>query len=263
MNLLITNDDGIDAPALIPLARAMQRLGEVTVAAPKSERSWIGKAISRVGGVAVEQEMIDGQQIWSVDGYPADCVQIGSFWILETPPDLVISGINIGSNRGSAFATGSGTLGAAIEASNLGIPGVALSAASEGEWSDWVEWVRTDAALEMWIRLADIAVDLVGTVLEFGFPADTDVLSINLPANATMETPRRVTTLARTRYGRLFSETNGRYHHDFDGVLHVEGTYEGSDLEALDAGEIAITPIRMANSTSLNGVLRDRLVNLR
>lgn len=257
--LLITNDDGIDAPALVPLAKAMEQVGEVTVVAPSGERSWIGKAISRVGSVAVRRELVEGYQVWSVGGFPADCVQIGSHGILDSPPDLVISGINIGSNRGSAFATGSGTLGAAVEASNLGIPGLAFSAASEGEWSEWVEWVRTDDALEMWYRLAALAADITTTVAEFGMPQSTDVLSINFPARATAATPRRITALARTRYGGLFSETNGLYHHDFDGVLHVDGDYAGSDMAALDAGEIAITPIRMATSTTLDGPLRDRL----
>lgn len=258
-NLLITNDDGIDAPALVPLAKAMEQLGDVTVVAPSGERSWIGKAISRVGGVDVTREIVEGYEVWSVGGFPADCVQIGSHGILDSLPDLVISGINIGSNRGSAFATGSGTLGAAVEASNLGIPGLALSAASAGAWSDWVEWVRTDAALEMWHRLADLAVDIAAAVLEFGLPQSTDVLSVNFPADATVTTPRRITALARTRYGGLFTELNGLYHHDFDGVLHVDGDYTGSDMAALDAGEIAITPIRMANSTALDGPLAARL----
>ena len=127
-SLLITNDDGIDAPALVPLAKALSRLGEVTVAAPSGERSWIGKAISKVGTVQANRVERGGLEMWSIDGFPADCVQIGSLGILDTPPDLVVSGINIGSNKGSAFATGSGTLGAAVEASNMGLGGIALSA---------------------------------------------------------------------------------------------------------------------------------------
>jgi 5'/3'-nucleotidase len=257
--VLITNDDGIDAPALGPLTTALGRIARVTVAAPSGERSWIGKAITRVGDVATEQVMRHGAAMWSVDGYPADCVQIGAYGIMDTPPELVVSGINIGSNRGSAFATASGTLGAAVEAANIGIPAIAFSAMSVGDWGSWVRWVHSEEASEMWARLATIAADVVATVFDGGFPPGVDVLSVNLPADATMATPRVVTTLARTRYGRLFAGDNGVYHHEFDGVLQVEGDVDGSDLAALDAGLIAITAIRMASSVSLNGTLRARL----
>ena len=257
--LLITNDDGIDAPALVPLARAMEQFGRVAVAAPSQERSWIGKAISRVDEVSATRIERDGVEMWSVDGYPADCVHVGSFGVLDAPPNLIISGINIGANKGSAFATGSGTLGAAIEASNVGIGGIAFSAMSEGDWADWVQWVRTEPALEMWTRLARVAADIVADILEAGFPAGVDALSINMPAGADEETGRVVTTLARTRYGALFAGSNGRYRHAFDGILRTDGDLAGSDLEVLDAGLISITPIRMANMAPLDNGLRRRL----
>lgn len=258
-NLLITNDDGIDAPALIPFAKAMQRHGNVTVVAPSRERSWIGKAISKVDPVAVTRVERHGIEAWSVDGFPADCVHVGSFGVLDTPPDLVISGINIGANNGTAYATGSGTLGAAIEASNIGVGGIAFSAMSEGIWSEWVSWVHTDPALEMWSRLAEIAADIVGIVLETGFPTGVDALSVNLPGGADLGTRRVVTDMARTRYGALLAGTNGRYEHAYDGVLHTEGDLGGSDMEALEAGFVSITPVRMASTAPLGDHIRARL----
>ncbi|MDX2467689.1 MAG: 5'/3'-nucleotidase SurE, partial [Acidimicrobiia bacterium] len=226
--LLITNDDGINAPALVPLAKAMQRFGKVVVAAPNSERSWIGKAISKVDEVSAVRVDVDGIEMWSVGGFPADCVHVGTFGVLNELPDLVISGINIGANKGSAFATGSGTLGAAIEASNIGVGGIAFSAMSQGLWQDWVKWVHTDDAMEMWTRLAGVAADLVEDVLETGVPHDVDALSVNLPAEATVDTPRVVTNLARTTYGSLFAGSDGSYRHTFDGVLHTRGEVAGT-----------------------------------
>ena len=257
--LLITNDDGIDAPALVPLARAMKRFGKVAVAAPNSERSWIGKAISRVDEVQATRVERDGIEMWAVDGFPADCVHVGAFGVLDSPPDLVVSGINIGANKGSAFATGSGTLGAAIEASNIGVGGIAFSAMSQGDWLDWVSWVRTHPAVEMWTRLAEVAADIVGVVLETGIPPTVDALSVNMPADASLTTRRVVTGLARTRYGALFAGNNGTYQHAFDGVLHTEGDLEGSDLAALDAGLVSITPVRMATAAALDDGLKQRL----
>lgn len=258
-SILITNDDGIDAPALLPLAKAMRRVATVAVAAPESERSWIGKAISKVDEVRATRVERDGIEMWSVAGFPADCVHVGSFGVLADPPDLVVSGVNIGANKGSAFATGSGTLGAAIEASNIGVGGIAFSAMSQGQWHEWADWVRTSDALEMWTRLADVAADIVSAVLEVGFPAGVDALSVNLPAEATLDTRRVVTGLARTKYGPLFAGSNGSYRHAFDGILRIEGDLEGSDLAALDEGLISITPIRMANAVALDNGLKSRL----
>lgn len=257
--LLVTNDDGVDAPALIPLARAMQRLGEVTVVAPSQEQSWIGKAISKVDTVAVRRIERDGLQIWSVDGFPADCVHVGSFGVLDSPPDLVVSGINIGANNGTAYATGSGTLGAAVEASNIGIGGLAFSAMSEGPWHDWVQWVYTRPAREMWTRLAGVAADIAAVALEAGIPAEVDALSVNLPSSADLETRRVVTGFARTRYGALLAGSNGRYQHAYDGNLRAEGDLTGSDIEALDAGFVSITPVRMASTAPLGDGIRRQL----
>lgn len=257
--ILITNDDGIDAPALVPLARAMSQFGTVAVAAPNRERSWIGKAISKVDEVQATRVERDGIEMWAVDGFPADCVHVGAFGLLDSPPDLVVSGINIGANKGSAFATGSGTLGAAIEASNIGVGGIAFSAMSKGDWVQWVRWVYTTAALEMWTRLASVAAEVVAAVLETGIPPTVDALSVNMPDDATLETRRVVTGLARTRYGALFAGSNGTYQHSFDGILHTEGDISGTDLAALDDGLVSITPVRMATAAALDDDLRARL----
>ncbi|MCP4965612.1 MAG: 5'/3'-nucleotidase SurE [bacterium] len=258
-SILITNDDGIGAPALTPLATAMGQIATVAVAAPDGERSWIGKAISKAAEVNAVPVVRDGIEMWSVAGFPADCVHVGSFGVLPAPPDLVVSGINIGANKGSAFATGSGTLGAAVEASNIGIGGIAFSAMSQGEWHEWVEWVYTPEALEMWTRLAEVAADIVATVLDVGFPDGVDALSVNLPADATLDTGRVVTGLARTKYGALFAGSNGSYRHAFDGILRIEEDIAGSDLAALDDGLVSITPIRMANAVALDNGLKGRL----
>ena len=257
-SFLVTNDDGIDAPALAPLASALSRLGTVTVAVPSGERSWISKAISREGEIEVSRVDRGGIDMWSIGGFPADCVQIGAFGLMDSPPDLVVSGINIGSNKGSAYAACSGTLGAVVEASNVGIGGIAFSAMSVGLWKEWVDWVFTEDAIEMWERLAGVAAGMVEMVLETGLPKEADVISVNLPEGANMTTPRRVTSLARTTYGSLFAGDNGIYRHSYDGVLHSSGDVEGSDLHALDSGLISITPIRYANTAPLGDSLRRR-----
>jgi broad specificity polyphosphatase/5'/3'-nucleotidase SurE len=130
---------------------------------------------------------------------------------------------------------------------------------SDGEWYEWARWVYTEAAGEMWARLADVAVDIAADVIESGFPTDVDVLSVNMPATADVNTSRAVTSLARTKYGALFAGKNGRFRHAFDGILHTEGDVAGSDLAVLEAGQVSITPIRMATSAPLDDGLRRRL----
>ena len=257
--ILVTNDDGIDAPALRPLARAMRRVGSVVVAAPSREQSWIGKAISRHSEIRVTPQEDDGIVMWAVDGYPADCVQMGAFELLDELPDLVVSGINIGANKGSAFSTGSGTIAAAIEASNIGVPGLAFSAMADGPWRQWGPWAASADSVGMWIRLAEVATDIASAAVDAGFPTDVDALSVNLPADADITTERRITSLARTSYGSLFSGGDGVYRHDWDGVLYTNGDSPDSDLVALDAGIVSITPIRMANSVEIGRNLKRKL----
>ncbi len=257
--ILITNDDGIDAPALRPLAKALCHLGNVAVAAPNRERSWIGKAISRHREIRVTEVEHEDFPMWAVAGYPADCVQVGAFGLLSEIPDLVVSGINIGANKGSAFSTGSGTIAAAIEASNIGVPGIAFSAMADGPWHQWGPWAASTDSTEMWVRLAEVAAEIAATVLEAGFPPEVDALSVNFPAAADTNTERRITTLARTSYGSLFSGRDGVYSHDWDGVLHTNGDSPDSDIAVLDAGIISITPIRMATAVPLDPGLQRRL----
>ncbi len=256
--LLITNDDGVDSPALVPLATALRRLDRVEVVVPDRERSWISKAISRHDPLTVEQVTRgDGVAAYAVSGYPADCVQLGVHNLFEEPPRLVVSGVNIGSNHGSAFAACSGTIGAAAEAANAGVPALAFSARSVGSWPDWVRWVWSPEAVEMWERMAAISAEIVEVILAEGFPQDADVVSVNMPCGADLTTERRVTRLATTRYGPLFAPSEEfMLAHAFDGVLHVEGDPAGTDVGEGDAGYVTITPLRLATTGRIDDSLR-------
>jgi broad specificity polyphosphatase/5'/3'-nucleotidase SurE len=112
----------------------------------------------------------------------------------------------------------------------------------------------------MWVRLADLASDMVAAVLDAGYPPEADVVSVNLPGDATADTPRRITSLARVGYDRLF-ERNGRdeFRHDFGGGFTRFDGLAGSDIEAARQGEISITPIRLPGTGSLPDDLASRL----
>ena len=129
MRILITNDDGIAAPGIEALWRAVRDLGEVTVVAPDSERSAVGHAITLAEPLRVSDYAGPGGLTGhAVSGTPADCVKIAVRAILAHPPDLVLSGINQGANMGTNLLY-SGTVSAATEAAMLGLPAAAFSLA--------------------------------------------------------------------------------------------------------------------------------------
>jgi 5'-nucleotidase len=258
MFIMLTNDDGIDSPALVPFARALQGLGDVGVVAPAGERSWIAKAITRHQEVHVEVVERDGLEVHAVSGFPADCTQLGVHALFGRRPDLVVSGINIGYNHGAAFMLSSGTIGAAIEGWISGVPSIAVSAGTVGDWDQWSEWIRSQAADEAWSRLAEVAAGLVGAVAA-AYPSGADVISINLPSDADTTTERRITTLGRVGYDRLFSSNGGGvYGHRFGGLRWMGGV-DGTDIEAAREGAISITPIRLPGTDPVPGSVKEAL----
>ncbi|MEW6363966.1 MAG: 5'/3'-nucleotidase SurE [Acidobacteriota bacterium] len=132
--VLITNDDGIDNPRLHALARGFAKVAETTVVAPVDNRSGSSTIFSVLGRttIKVQQRSIgDGIRAWSVDGYPADCVLLAlKGFLKDRPPDLVVSGINDGSNMGFDWVL-SGTVGAARVAALAGVPSIAVSGLNE------------------------------------------------------------------------------------------------------------------------------------
>ena len=256
--ILVTNDDGVHAPGLPSLIREVSRVAPVRAVVPDRERSWIGKAITRHDPIRVTEIVLDGLPIHSATGYPADCVQLGVNTLFDSPPRLVVSGINVGYNHGSAYLQSSGTVGAVLEGGLAGVDGVAFSTGSHREWPVWKPWAESDASLEMWEGLAVVAAGIAAEVFE---EAPTGaLLSVNLPDTATGETPRRLTKVAEVGYDRLFSHAgDGIYVHDFGGGLAFREPSAGTDVEAAAEDVIAITPIRGAGTGAIPGHLRRRL----
>lgn len=246
MRILVTNDDGIDAPALVPLARAMADLGEVTVVVPDRERSWVGKAITRFDPVGVREMERGGLAMYAVSGYPADAVQLGIHAFANPAPDLVVSGINLGYNHGAGFLMSSGTVGAAVEGWISGVPSVAVSTGTMTDWHVWRDLAMSAESEPTWRRLAATTVELVMSVRAGGLADYADVISINMPFDATPETPRRITTIARMGYDRLFAyRGEGHYVHEYGGGMTEFEAVDGSDVDAAHDGVVSITPIRL------------------
>ncbi len=130
MRILLTNDDGVYAPGLRAMRKELQKLGEVTVVAPVGEQSAVGHSITLLTPL-ITQEVVDENQApmgWAVEGRPADCVKLALLELLQEPPDLIVSGMNAGSNAGINVLY-SGTVAAAVEGAFFQCTSIAVSLA--------------------------------------------------------------------------------------------------------------------------------------
>ncbi len=126
-HILITNDDGIQSRFLHAIAYALDPFFEISIAAPKSQQSWIGRAVTRNGKVEVVPHDELPWQAWQIDGTPTDCVNIAIGNLLKTRPVAVISGINVGYNTTTQLIYSSGTVAGAMEGAFWGLPAIAVS----------------------------------------------------------------------------------------------------------------------------------------
>jgi 5'-nucleotidase len=195
--ILLTNDDGIRSPGLWAAAGGLAALGWVTVAAPREQSSGMGRSLPNTsdGIIRSDQVQVNGQAwtVYAVGGSPAQAVLHAILEIMPEKPALVVSGINYGENVGTGI-TISGTVGAAMEAAAHGIPSLAVSLEAHQNYHlSYSEEVDFSAAAHFTMRFAAL-------LLEKGLPPGVNLLKIDVPSDATQETPWQVTRLGRQRY---------------------------------------------------------------
>lgn len=233
MRILLTNDDGINAPGIQALWRELSSIGEVTVVAPDSERSATSQAITVHHPIRVDEFCIQEPPIcaWRVGGTPTDCVKIAVEALLEEKPDVVVSGINQGPNLGTDVLY-SGTVSAAIEGALHGIPSIAVSL---------VSWKPADFG-----PAARFAAKLVLTMAERKLPQNT-LLNVNVPALAPEKLKGvAITKLGVTEYENTFEkrlDPRGRTYYWMGGSLVDSANEEGTDVHAVKQGVISVTPV--------------------
>ncbi|MEI6214501.1 MAG: 5'/3'-nucleotidase SurE [Desulfuromonadales bacterium] len=240
MNILVTNDDGIHASGIRALAEAMESLGKVIVVAPDRERSAAGHSLTLHSPLRVF-ELHEGW--YAVDGTPTDCVNMGIHSLLPVKPDLVISGINHGSNLGDDV-TYSGTVAAAMEANLMGIPAIAVSLATFDQGKSFN-------------HAAGIALRVARQVIEHGLPADT-FLNVNVPDCAIneMQLPLITRQGRRSFVGSIVHKTDPRGRKYF-WIGSEEPSFNdepGTDFHAINRRHVSITPLHLdlTNHDSLN-----------
>lgn len=195
MNILISNDDGVNAEGILAAKQAVEDLANVYVVAPDKNNSSVGRRLTLFKHLELDKcELEDGSPAYSVSGSPADAVIVGADYVMDVKPDLVITGINQGVNI-SCDITSSGTVCAAFEAVSLGIPAIAASlfidpktAYKQDENGEWYVEYDFDLAKK-------VLHDLVLKIKNEGFPEGVDLFNLNVPTNYESEEVK-ITTLS-------------------------------------------------------------------
>jgi len=245
--ILLTNDDGIHSPGLWAAAEALSDLGYVTVAAPRDQSSGMGRSLpmSSDGVIRPENLRVRGKDwtVYAVGGTPAQAVLHGILEIMPQKPDLVVSGINYGENVATGI-TISGTVGAAMEAASQGIPALAASLETDREQHlSYSTEVDFSAA-------AYFTATFARKMLEKQFPSEVNLFKLDIPSNATRQTPWQVTRLARQRYfipvkpKRKSWEERGPV--DYQEAANLDSEVEDSDVYVLRIKRmVSLTPLSL------------------
>jgi 5'-nucleotidase len=247
INILLTNDDGIRSPGLWAAAGALSTLGYVTVVAPREQSSGMGRSLPNTSDGIITREVIkvNGQEwpVFAVGGSPAQAVLHGVLEVMPEPPALVVSGINYGENLGLGV-TVSGTVGAAMEAAGLGYPALAMSLQADARYhlsySKEVDFSAAAYFTELFARV----------LIEKGPFEGVDLLKVDVPSDATKDTPWEITRLARQGYYEPLKPERASW--DMPGVVgyreagNLEKAQPDSDVHVLRSkGLVSVTPLNL------------------
>ncbi len=234
-HILITNDDGIDSDALPPLAEALAKVGDVDIIVP--ERNWSGAShsITLFRPLRVRPTKLrSGHPAYMTDGSPTDCVRLAVLGFLRHRPDIVVSGVNRGANMGDDI-TYSGTVAAAMEGLLSSIPSIAISIGAFGGDIDYGP-------------SASFAALLARNILDRGLAPDT-LLNVNVPPLPRDQIAGvEVTRLGKRTYRDQLVERLDPYGNPYywvGGPAVSEEAEDGTDVAAMRAGKISVTPIAL------------------
>ena len=230
--ILLTNDDGISSTGICALRKALDKIGDVTVVAPDSEKSAIGHAITMSDPLRVKEYSREGKFFgYSVDGTPADCVKIAMASILKKKPRLTVSGINLGSNYGTNILY-SGTVSAATESIILGVPSIAVSLAAYEE-ADFTMAAR-------------FAAKLAKQVMKRNLPPRV-LLNVNVPAVSAKKIKGvKITRMGFAAFDDFYSkrtDPRGKTYYWLTAEKLRRYRDPGTDGEAVESNYISVTPI--------------------
>jgi len=231
MHILLTNDDGVNAPGLLAMKKALMPLGKVTVVAPSRNYSAAGHRKTMHKPLRIDEtQLADGSAAWVCSGAPSDCVGLALLGFIKEKVDVVVSGINPNANLGQDV-TYSGTVTAAIEAAIAGVLGIAVS----------TENIR---APEEYEPVARVAASIVEKIYQHGLPANT-LINLNVPKD------HKGIYIARQGVRVYLDELVERRDPRNKPYYWIGGEPpsgvddEGSDFWAMKQGYVSVTPLQL------------------
>jgi len=236
MRILLVNDDGIWAPGLRALRAELQKLGTVTVVAPATEQSAAGHSVTLLNPLLVSEVFEDDGTTpigWAVEGRPADCVKLALLELLPEPPDLIVSGLNAGSNAGINVLY-SGTVAAAVEGAFFRRTAIACSLEYDQKIHDWPTGARH-------------ARSVVERILAKNPPAGS-LFNVNVPVlergpvKGVKVLPQNVTPYQEQYHRRV--NPRGRLYFWTSPEFTCPEPHPDTDVTALDEGYITVTPLK-------------------
>jgi 5'-nucleotidase len=238
--ILVTNDDGIDSPGIRALADGLADVGNVTVVAPKDNKSATGRAMS--SEVSVEERDLG----YAIDGTPADCVVAG-LEALGPYPDLVVAGVNEGANLGMYVLGRSGTVSAAVEAAFFGVPAISTSLFLTSEdFGEPTSEADYETAVDATTYLAEHAV-------EAGVFEQADYLNVNAPqpdvaasGEMAVTRPSHGYDMTATRDGETITLKDRMWNRMEHGDTHDP---PGTDRRAVVDGHVSVSPLTAPHTT--------------
>lgn len=251
--ILLTNDDGFYSRGLKAAAEALIDLGDLIIVAPREQQTGMGRSLPfRYDGALYREDFeVKGQPIpaFSILGSPAQAVLHGALEVCPRLPDLVVSGINYGENLGTII-TLSGTIGAALEGANLGIPALAVSLEMPREYHTKlcpeVDFTAASHFTRFFARI----------MLKMPRLYDVDILKVDIPGDATPDTPWRITRLSRQRY--FHPKPRPRSSLEDRAPMDYEIRFDPANLEP-DSDIYAVTIERVVSVTPLSLDLTSRI----
>ncbi len=245
MRILLTNDDGVYAPGLRALRAELQKMGDVTVVAPAGEQSGVGHSITLLTPLLI-QEVLDEKNLpmgWAVEGRPADCVKLALLELLKEPPDIVISGLNAGSNAGINVLY-SGTVAAAVEGAFFRKTSIAVS----------LEYTKPKPL--NFPRAAELARHVIEQILEHPLP-EGSLFNVNIPSlekgpiKGIRVVPQNVAVYTE-KYDRRI-DPRGRVYFWNGPDFRCPDPHPDTDATALAEGYITVTPLQfnLTHATAL------------
>ena len=232
MKILVSNDDGIGSVGINILVEELKKVGDVVVIAPATEQSAAGHSITMKNPLRVKEHFVDNKFFgYAINGTPADCIKIGIKNILEYNPDLVVSGINNGSNA-AINVIYSGTVSAAREAAIMGVPSIAISVDSHTP--------------EHYEYAAKIAGKLAKFVCEKKLRRGT-LLNVNVPDLSEEEIQGlAITKQGESKWDDYYEERidpYGEKYYWLTGKMEYQDKEKDRDVIALKNGYVSITPV--------------------